>query len=68
MIEMVFPAMYIINRFIGICLRGPSATSQHRCNQTSYSHAPHTLLCTISLDTSLSLTDECPDTLQAAQL
>uniref|UniRef100_A0A669QCX5 Uncharacterized protein n=1 Tax=Phasianus colchicus TaxID=9054 RepID=A0A669QCX5_PHACC len=33
--EMVFPAMYIMNRFIGICFSGPSATSQQRCEETS---------------------------------
>uniref|UniRef100_A0A3B3SJ09 Uncharacterized protein n=1 Tax=Paramormyrops kingsleyae TaxID=1676925 RepID=A0A3B3SJ09_9TELE len=27
--EIVLPDMYIINRFIGICFRGPRATSQH---------------------------------------
>lgn len=27
-IEMEFPAMYIINRFIGTCFKGPRATSQ----------------------------------------
>lgn len=32
--EMVFPAMYIMNRFIGICFSGPSATSQQRCEET----------------------------------
>uniref|UniRef100_H2LYK9 Uncharacterized protein n=1 Tax=Oryzias latipes TaxID=8090 RepID=H2LYK9_ORYLA len=26
--EMVFPDMYMMNRFIGICFRGPRATSQ----------------------------------------
>uniref|UniRef100_A0A3Q2XBY8 Uncharacterized protein n=1 Tax=Hippocampus comes TaxID=109280 RepID=A0A3Q2XBY8_HIPCM len=26
--EMVFPDMYMMNRFMGICLRGPRATSQ----------------------------------------
>uniref|UniRef100_A0A3P8ZSA9 Uncharacterized protein n=1 Tax=Esox lucius TaxID=8010 RepID=A0A3P8ZSA9_ESOLU len=29
--EMVFPDMYIMNRFMGICFRGPRATSQQRC-------------------------------------
>lgn len=32
--EMVFPAMYIMKRFIGICFSGPSATSQQRCGET----------------------------------
>uniref|UniRef100_A0A8C9EYF2 Uncharacterized protein n=1 Tax=Pavo cristatus TaxID=9049 RepID=A0A8C9EYF2_PAVCR len=36
-IEMVFPAMYIMKRFIGICFSGPSATSQQRCEETSVS-------------------------------
>uniref|UniRef100_A0A803YPW5 Uncharacterized protein n=1 Tax=Meleagris gallopavo TaxID=9103 RepID=A0A803YPW5_MELGA len=35
--EMVFPAMYIMNRFIGICFSGPSATSQHRTFSTRIS-------------------------------
>uniref|UniRef100_A0A673W2E1 Uncharacterized protein n=1 Tax=Salmo trutta TaxID=8032 RepID=A0A673W2E1_SALTR len=26
--DMVLPDMYIMNRFIGICFRGPRATSQ----------------------------------------
>lgn len=30
--EMVFPDMYMMNRFIGICFRGPRATSQQRCS------------------------------------
>lgn len=29
-IEMVLPDMYMMNRFIGICFRGPRATSQQR--------------------------------------
>lgn len=29
--EMVLPDMYMMKRFIGICFRGPSATSQQRC-------------------------------------
>jgi hypothetical protein len=29
-IEMVLPDMYMINRFIGTCFRGPRATSQLR--------------------------------------
>lgn len=29
--EMVLPDIYMINRFIGICFRGPRATSQQRC-------------------------------------
>uniref|UniRef100_A0A8D0DM54 Uncharacterized protein n=1 Tax=Salvator merianae TaxID=96440 RepID=A0A8D0DM54_SALMN len=29
-IEIVLPAMYIMNRFIGICFRGPRAISQMR--------------------------------------
>uniref|UniRef100_A0A8C4Y4V9 Uncharacterized protein n=2 Tax=Gopherus TaxID=38771 RepID=A0A8C4Y4V9_9SAUR len=29
--EMVFPAMYMMKRFMGICFSGPRATSQHRC-------------------------------------
>lgn len=29
--EMVLPDMYMIKRFIGICFRGPRATSQQRC-------------------------------------
>ena len=29
--EMVFPDMYMMNRFMGICFRGPRATSQQRC-------------------------------------
>ena len=29
--EMVLPAMYMMNRFIGICFSGASATSQQRC-------------------------------------
>uniref|UniRef100_A0A8B9PEY8 Uncharacterized protein n=1 Tax=Apteryx owenii TaxID=8824 RepID=A0A8B9PEY8_APTOW len=28
--EMVLPAMYMMKRFMGICLSGPSATSQQR--------------------------------------
>uniref|UniRef100_A0A8D0HID1 Uncharacterized protein n=1 Tax=Sphenodon punctatus TaxID=8508 RepID=A0A8D0HID1_SPHPU len=27
--EMVFPAMYMMKRFMGICFRGPRAMSQH---------------------------------------
>uniref|UniRef100_A0A8C7DW57 Uncharacterized protein n=1 Tax=Oncorhynchus kisutch TaxID=8019 RepID=A0A8C7DW57_ONCKI len=30
--DMVLPDMYIMNRFIGICFRGPRATSQQRCH------------------------------------
>lgn len=30
--EMELPAMYIMNRFIGICLKGPRAMSQVFCN------------------------------------
>lgn len=30
--EMVLPDMYMMNRFMGICFRGPRATSQQRCN------------------------------------
>uniref|UniRef100_A0A8C7CUU6 Uncharacterized protein n=2 Tax=Oncorhynchus TaxID=8016 RepID=A0A8C7CUU6_ONCKI len=30
-IEMVFPDMYMMKRFMGICFRGPRATSQQRC-------------------------------------
>lgn len=29
--EMVLPDMYMMNRFMGICFRGPRATSQQRC-------------------------------------
>uniref|UniRef100_A0A8B9GBB2 Uncharacterized protein n=1 Tax=Amazona collaria TaxID=241587 RepID=A0A8B9GBB2_9PSIT len=29
--EMVLPAIYIMNRFMGICFSGASATSQQRC-------------------------------------
>lgn len=29
--EIVLPDMYMMKRFIGICFRGPRATSQHRC-------------------------------------
>ena len=29
--EIVFPDMYMMNRFMGICFRGPRATSQQRC-------------------------------------
>lgn len=29
--EMVLPDMYMINKFMGICFRGPRATSQQRC-------------------------------------
>lgn len=29
-IEIVFPAMYMMNRFIGICFKGPRAISQQR--------------------------------------
>lgn len=29
-IEMVLPDMYMMNRFMGICFRGPRATSQQR--------------------------------------
>uniref|UniRef100_A0A3B4AE14 Uncharacterized protein n=1 Tax=Periophthalmus magnuspinnatus TaxID=409849 RepID=A0A3B4AE14_9GOBI len=32
--EMVFPDMYMMNRFMGICFRGPRATSQQRYNST----------------------------------
>ena len=28
--EMVLPDMYMMNRFMGICFRGPRATSQQR--------------------------------------
>lgn len=31
--EMVFPDMYMMNRFMGICFRGPRATSQQRCTR-----------------------------------
>uniref|UniRef100_A0A8B9DTK9 Uncharacterized protein n=1 Tax=Anser cygnoides TaxID=8845 RepID=A0A8B9DTK9_ANSCY len=31
--EMVLPAMYMMKRFMGICLSGPSATSQQRCEK-----------------------------------
>uniref|UniRef100_A0A669C9V3 Uncharacterized protein n=7 Tax=Pseudocrenilabrinae TaxID=318546 RepID=A0A669C9V3_ORENI len=27
--EIVLPDMYMMNRFMGICFRGPRATSQH---------------------------------------
>lgn len=30
--EMVLPAMYMMNRFMGICFSGARATSQQRCN------------------------------------
>uniref|UniRef100_A0A8B9UTS9 Uncharacterized protein n=1 Tax=Anas zonorhyncha TaxID=75864 RepID=A0A8B9UTS9_9AVES len=30
---MVLPAMYMMNRFMGICFSGPSATSQQRCGE-----------------------------------
>lgn len=29
--EIVLPDMYMMKRFIGICFRGPRATSQQRC-------------------------------------
>lgn len=29
--EMVFPDMYMMNKFMGICFKGPRATSQQRC-------------------------------------
>uniref|UniRef100_A0A8D2QI87 Uncharacterized protein n=1 Tax=Zonotrichia albicollis TaxID=44394 RepID=A0A8D2QI87_ZONAL len=29
--EMVLPAMYMMNRFMGICFSGARATSQQRC-------------------------------------
>uniref|UniRef100_A0A3B4UNF9 Uncharacterized protein n=1 Tax=Seriola dumerili TaxID=41447 RepID=A0A3B4UNF9_SERDU len=29
--EMVLPDMYMMNRFMGICFKGPRATSQQRC-------------------------------------
>lgn len=29
--EIVLPDMYMMNRFMGICFRGPRATSQHLC-------------------------------------
>uniref|UniRef100_A0A8C4GEE5 Uncharacterized protein n=1 Tax=Dicentrarchus labrax TaxID=13489 RepID=A0A8C4GEE5_DICLA len=29
--EMVLPDMYMMKRFMGICFRGPRATSQQRC-------------------------------------
>lgn len=32
-IEMVLPAMYMMNRFMGICFSGASATSQQRCRE-----------------------------------
>uniref|UniRef100_A0A8C5QNG2 Uncharacterized protein n=1 Tax=Leptobrachium leishanense TaxID=445787 RepID=A0A8C5QNG2_9ANUR len=32
-IEIVFPAIYMMNRFMGICLSGPRAISQQRCEQ-----------------------------------
>uniref|UniRef100_A0A8D0KZR2 Uncharacterized protein n=1 Tax=Strix occidentalis caurina TaxID=311401 RepID=A0A8D0KZR2_STROC len=31
--EMVLPAMYMMNRFMGICFSGASATSQQRCRE-----------------------------------
>uniref|UniRef100_A0A8C3JBJ4 Uncharacterized protein n=1 Tax=Calidris pygmaea TaxID=425635 RepID=A0A8C3JBJ4_9CHAR len=31
--EMVLPAMYMMNRFMGICFSGASATSQQRCSK-----------------------------------
>lgn len=31
--EMVLPAMYMMNRFMGICFSGASATSQQRCGE-----------------------------------
>uniref|UniRef100_A0A8C6IZ40 Uncharacterized protein n=1 Tax=Melopsittacus undulatus TaxID=13146 RepID=A0A8C6IZ40_MELUD len=31
--EMVLPAIYMMNRFIGICFSGASATSQQRCRE-----------------------------------
>lgn len=31
--EMVLPAMYMMNRFMGICFSGASATSQQRCGR-----------------------------------
>uniref|UniRef100_A0A8C5TS84 Uncharacterized protein n=1 Tax=Malurus cyaneus samueli TaxID=2593467 RepID=A0A8C5TS84_9PASS len=32
--EMVLPAMYMMNRFMGICFSGARATSQQRCRDT----------------------------------
>uniref|UniRef100_A0A3Q3M679 Uncharacterized protein n=1 Tax=Mastacembelus armatus TaxID=205130 RepID=A0A3Q3M679_9TELE len=34
--EMVLPDMYMMNRFMGICFRGPRATSQQR-NKLTFS-------------------------------
>uniref|UniRef100_A0A8C4UXW7 Uncharacterized protein n=1 Tax=Falco tinnunculus TaxID=100819 RepID=A0A8C4UXW7_FALTI len=31
--EMVLPAMYMMNKFMGICFSGASATSQQRCRK-----------------------------------
>uniref|UniRef100_A0A672FZ94 Uncharacterized protein n=1 Tax=Salarias fasciatus TaxID=181472 RepID=A0A672FZ94_SALFA len=46
--EMVFPDMYMMNRFMGICFKGPRATSQQRCTtggtQTQQRHASNTQL------------------------
>lgn len=36
--EMVLPDMYMINRFMGICFRGPSATSQHLYTQKQHAN------------------------------
>lgn len=49
--EMVLPDMYMMNRFMGICFRGPRATSQQRCRSKretegrdfSFSHKLHVL-------------------------
>uniref|UniRef100_A0A8C3ACF7 Uncharacterized protein n=1 Tax=Cyclopterus lumpus TaxID=8103 RepID=A0A8C3ACF7_CYCLU len=34
--EMVLPDMYMMNRFMGICFRGPRATSQQRCEDKRF--------------------------------
>ena len=34
--EIELPAMYIMNRFIGICLNGPRAMSQDFCREMKY--------------------------------
>lgn len=36
--EMVLPDMYMMKRFMGICFRGPRATSQQRCLDQSRRH------------------------------
>uniref|UniRef100_A0A6I8NSD0 Uncharacterized protein n=1 Tax=Ornithorhynchus anatinus TaxID=9258 RepID=A0A6I8NSD0_ORNAN len=49
--EMVLPAMYMMNRFMGICLRGPRAMSQ-QCG--TFSTRMRSVSCTLVSGTCLS--------------